>query len=61
MRTGKWLIDEDIGYYCSECKYSPTDDYAIEAGDYKFCPYCGASMIVPVTVVEKLKLMEEEE
>lgn len=61
MRTGKWLLDEDIEYYCSECKYPPDDDEAIENGDYHFCPYCGASMTVPVTIVEKLKLMEEEE
>ena len=47
-RVCVWIYDRDCGYYDTHCEYTIqfSHDEPFERGNFKYCPYCGAKIVV---------------
>lgn len=45
-KTSEWLHSHDDVYECKNCGISTRVDENFGNPAYKFCPYCGAEMII---------------
>ena len=58
-RVCVWTYDEDYAYYDTHCEHTFqfSHDEPFERGNFKYCPYCGAKIVVKTgkEIKEKLK------
>ena len=45
IASGKWIYDEDEGYYCPVCGFHVDGCTGnVMSGDYLYCPHCGVRL-----------------